>query len=203
MLDDELKAIHNGIVRPDAVIYRQGDPADAVFTIRSGLVKLVRVNESQEIVRLLGRGAAIGLEAATDAHYEHSAIAMRDLNLCRIPSSLLGSLEQRSPPLLKGLAAKWREHATLSDLWISSICRGKQQDRVPALIRFIIKVSGDPPTAVRLPHTAEMAAILGCSTTYVSRFMATLKRKGMLHRIGPWTYRCGPELIESPQGRRW
>ena len=197
--DDELKLIHNGIVRANTVIYRQGDPADAVFTIRSGLVKLLHQDESEKIVRLLGRGGAIGLEAAADGHYEHTAVAMRDLSLCRIPATVLRALIGPHPGLLSGLAAKWREHATLSDQWISTISRGRHQDKVESLIRLFVMISGDTPNAVRLPRTAEMAAILGCSATYVSRWMATLKRKGLLKRIGPWTYRCDPALIEPPR----
>ena len=199
--DDELQLVHNGIVRANTVIYRQGDPADAVFTIRNGLVKLVHQNESDAILRLLGRGGAIGLEAAADGHYEHTAVAMRDLNLCRIPATVLRALIGSDPGLLSGLAAKWREHATLSDQWITTISRGRHQDRVESLIRLFVRISGDSPNAVRLPHAAEMAAILGCSTTYVSRWMATLKRKRLLKRIGPWTYRCDPSLIEPPRRR--
>jgi CRP-like cAMP-binding protein len=198
-LEDELQVIHNGILRANTVIYRQGDPADAAFTVRSGLVKLVHHNESEKILRLLGRGGAIGLEAAAGGHYEHTAVAMRDLNLCRIPASALRALIERHPQLLGGLADKWREHAMLSDQWIRTIGRGKHQDRLAALIRLIVTISGDSPNAVRLPRAAEMAAILGCSTTYVSRSMATLKRKGLLKRIGPWTYRCDPSLIEPPR----
>jgi CRP/FNR family transcriptional regulator len=195
---DELKSIHNGIVRENSVIYRQGDVADAVFTIRTGLIKLVHQNESEEIVRLLGRGGAIGLEAASGGRYEHTVVAIRDLNLCRIPASTLRVLMEQHPRLLSGLADQWREHATLSEQWISTLSRGKHQDRVASLIRLIVKISGDSPNAVRLPRTAEMAAILDSSPTYLSRWMATLKRKRLLTRIGPWLYRCDPSLIEPP-----
>lgn len=62
-LEQRFKGIRNGILRADTVIYRQGEPAETVFTIRSGVVKLVceETDSQPRIVRLLGRGSAIGL----------------------------------------------------------------------------------------------------------------------------------------------
>ncbi len=195
-LDQRLKAIHNGVVRAETVIYRSGDPAEAIFTIRSGMVKLTGSTglPSPRIVRLLGRGAAIGLEAATGGSYEHDAIAMRDLNLCRIPRAVLLTLGDRHPGLLAGLISKWREHVLLSDRWISTICNGQQRGRATALIRLLVEISGDPLDAVRLPRTADLAAILGCSPEGISRQMAKLKRQGLLKRVAPRTYWCDPAL---------
>ncbi len=196
-LDQRLKTIHNGLVRADTVIYRQGQEADAVFTLRNGLVKLIAGADTatSRIVRVLGRGAAVGLESASGGTYEHTAIALRDLNLCRIPRAVLLALGEQHPGLLAGLVSKWREHALLADRWISTICVGKQKGKEIALIRLLIEISGDPIDTVRLPRTADMAAILGCSPEGVSRRMAKLKRQGLLRRVAPWTYQCDPSLI--------
>lgn len=197
-LDQRLNAIHNGVVRADTVIYRQEQEANAVFTVRNGLVKLIAGaadTATPRIVRVLGRGAAVGLESASGGRYEHTAIALRDLNLCRIPRAVLLALGEQHPGLLAGLVSKWREHALLADRWISTICVGKQKGKEIALIRLLIEISGDPLDTVRLPRTADMAAILGCSPEGVSRRMAKLKRQGLLRRVAPWTYRCDPSLI--------
>lgn len=198
-LDRRLKGIRNGILRADTVIYRQGEPAETVFTIRSGVVKLVceDTDSQPRIVRLLGRGSAIGLESLECNTYGQTAIAMRDLNLCRIPRSALAELGDAHPGLLSGIVKKWREHVYWSDRWISNLCAGRQSDRVPSLICMIAEVSGDPLRAVRLPRSAEMAEILGCSVESLSRRMAGLKREGLLTRIGPWTYSCDPALLEA------
>ena len=195
-LDQRLKTIHNGVVPAETAIYRSGDPAEAVFTIRSGMVKLVGAAAvpSPRIVRLLGPGAAIGLEAATGGSYEHDAVAMRDVNLCRIPRSALLSLGQQHPGVQTGLVNKWREHALLADRWISTICNGKQKARATALVRLLIEISRDPWDAVRLPRTADMAAVLGCSAEGISRQMARLKRQGLLKRVAPRTFWCDPAL---------
>lgn len=198
-LDQRLPGIHNGIVRADTILYRQGESAETIFTVRSGMVKLVckDMDSQPRIVRMLGRGSAIGLEALECSAYGQTAIAMRDLNLCRIPKSSLTELGDAHPGLLSGIVKKWREHVYWSDRWISSLCAGKQSDRVPYLICMIAEVSGDPLRAVRLPRSAEMAEMLGCSVESLSRRMAGLKREGLLRRIGPWTYSCDPALLEA------
>jgi CRP-like cAMP-binding protein len=162
-------------------------------------VKLVceDTDSPARIVRMLGRGSAVGLESLECSAYGQTAIAMRDLNLCRIPRSSLTELGDAHPGLLSGIVKKWREHVYWSDRWISSLCAGKQSDRVPSLICMIAEVSGDPLRAVRLPRAAEMAEILGCSVESLSRRMAGLKREGLLRRIGPWTYSCDPALLEA------
>lgn len=196
-LDQRLRPIHNGLVRGNTVLYRQGDPAEAVFTLRSGVVKLVGEDADfgPRIMRMLGRGAAIGLESVAGGTYTHTAVAMRDLNLCRIPRSSLLILGDQHPGLLTGLINKWREHAYWSERWIGTLCSGKQSARVPSLICLLAEISGDPFSAVRLPRSADMADILGCSAEGLSRRMAKLKRRGLLKRVAPWTYSCSPELL--------
>ena len=185
------------------MIYSQGVPGDSVFTIRSGMVKLVagHATPRPRILRILGRGAAIGLEAVDGSPYEHTAIAMRDINLCRIPQSTLTGIGFGNAGLLLGLAKKWQEHARWADRWISLACTGKQSTRVLTLIRLLAQIGGDPPDAIRLPPTADMANVLGCSPEAVSRRMAELKRQGLLNRVAPWTYSCDPRLLaESDAG---
>lgn len=199
-LDSRLKPIHNGIIKADSVVYREGDPADAVFTVRSGVVKLVGScgGGTARILRLLGRGAAIGLEAMDRKAFEHTAIAMREVSLCRIPKDLLLDLVDSNHRLTVGLINKWHEHASWSDRWVSALYAGHVSERTVALIRMLVDVSGDPLEAVRLPRTSDMADILRCSPEGISRCMAGLKRRRLLQRVAPWTYRCSPSLIGCP-----
>ena len=199
-LDSLLRPIHNGLIGADSVLYSAGDPADAVYTVRSGVVKLVGVGvtDAPRIVRLLGRGAAIGIEGMEDQPYEHTAIAMRELSLCRIPIRLLKAVGDDNPRFSAGLTSKWREHAYWSERWIGGICSGQLKERAAAMIRLLIAISGDPPEAVRLPRTSDIAQILGCSVEGASRCMAGMKRSKLLVRVAPWTYRCDPSLTRKP-----
>ena len=200
-LRNHLKPIYNGLVESDNVVYRAGMPAKSVFTIRWGVVKLLKeeANGQIHIVRLLGRGAAIGLEAVEGGVYEHTAVTTRDANMCRIPVTSLRDLGRHNPRLAAGLLEKWKDQATWSDKWIATLCRGKLEQRAKALVRLLSDVSGDPPTALRLLQTVDMADILGVSNEAVSRCMAEFKRRGLLERVAPWTYKCNPALLQDDE----
>ena len=55
-----------------SIIYSTDQPGRALFTVRHGTVKLVQYlpNGSQRIVRLLRRGATLGLEAVSYTHLD-------------------------------------------------------------------------------------------------------------------------------------
>lgn len=57
LLTPDSDAVKNG------VLYAEGDPADAVFLVRAGTIKLARQSDGREIVfSYLGRGSAFGFE---------------------------------------------------------------------------------------------------------------------------------------------
>ena len=86
--------IHDLAHEPHATLFAEGDRGEYVFTVRKGLVKLVRYQSdgSQRIVRLLGPGDIAGLESTAGASYESTAIAITDVHSCRIPLSVIHEL---------------------------------------------------------------------------------------------------------------
>ena len=71
----------------DAVLYTEGAPAVGVFSLRKGMVKLLRstADGRERIVRVLRPGDVLGLEALATAHYDTEAVAMTEVHACRIP----------------------------------------------------------------------------------------------------------------------
>lgn len=194
--------IENGVLRRGGVVYRAGETTDAVFTIRVGVVKLVLEVPGHEarIVRLLGRGATLGLERLAGEPYAHTAIATRTTNLCRIPTSVIDELHAVHRTLLHGLMVKWNEQITWADRWIGILGTGQINTRILDLVRLVVDISGDPLDAVQLPATGDIAAILGVTSESASRHMAELKREGLLVRVAPWTYHCDPAFLERSAG---
>lgn len=186
--------ICSGVLRRGSLIYAAASAGTAVFTIRVGLVKLAMKVPGREgrIVRLLGRGATLGLEALAGRPYDHTASALRTTSLCRIPIPTVEALHGRNPRLLHGLMAKWHEQVTWADRGIAVLGTGTVPQRVANLVRLLVDIGGDPLDAVQLPVVADIAAILGVSHESVSRHLAELKRAGLLVRVAPRTYRCDP-----------
>ena len=191
-LDERLQGIRNAFWAANTVIYSVGQPSEDVFSIRSGVVKLVQPQQDRtgRIVRLLGRGAAIGLEALDGRTYAHTAVTTRESNLCRIPRSVLRGLGADHPQLCEGLVRKWREHTRSAEALVAGLEGGTLDDRARSLLRLLVEVSGDHQEAVRFLRNDDMANLLCVSAESVSRCVARLKRGGIIRRVGPWTYDC-------------
>ena len=90
-LDRLLKPIEHYVYRPHASFYSEGEAGKSVFTIREGVVKLVKLlpNGTQRVVRLLRRGDAAGLELLVNGHYHHTAVAITAVDVCRIGTDVI------------------------------------------------------------------------------------------------------------------
>jgi CRP-like cAMP-binding protein len=189
--DQITSPIRRAAVPAETAIYAEDAVADAVYTIRWGVVKLVKPGPDgrQRIVRLLGKGAAIGLEGIREGVYWHEATALQHTGLCRIPIGVVERLQGQNPQLAQRLIQQWEEYLQQADHWIVELSAGPVQERVRRLIALLVRLSDDRTGEVELPSVADMASILGTSVESVSRATAELKRERVLVRIAPRTYR--------------
>lgn len=168
------------------IIYREGEQANSVYVIRNGLVKLLSYlpNGKSRIVRLHGKGAWIGLGGLLNQPYEHTAIAITDLEIYSIPVNKLLALKLNEPEYFFQFMAKWYEYLCDADTWISAFSTGAIKPRVARLINFLSDIEyGKSSEIVELLTVHEMAEILGVTPESVSRTLAEFKRDNVLHRL--------------------
>jgi CRP-like cAMP-binding protein len=179
------------------VLYREGQHADAVFALRDGTVKLSKHTSDGEerIVRLLGRGAAMGLEALTHGVYWHTAEALCEVELCRIPLAVFDVLQSRNARLSDQVVGQWQAQVHCADRWLAELSAGPVHERVRRLLRFLAELDGDNGHRLQLPSTPDLANILGTTRESVSRSLAELKRRGALTHVAPHTYDCDLEAL--------
>ena len=179
------------------VLYREGEHADAVFALRAGMVKLIKrtPDGDERIVRLLGHGAAIGLEALTHGVYWHTAEALREVDLCRIPLAVFDELQARHAGISERVVGQWEDQVSCADRWLVEFSAGPVQERVRRLLRFLAELDGDNGRRLQLPPMADLANILGTSRESVSRTLAELKRDQTLRHVAPRTYDCDLEAL--------
>jgi CRP-like cAMP-binding protein len=127
--------IDDMVFAADAPLYTEGQTAVGVFTLRKGLVKLVRATADgrERIVRVLRPGDVIGLEALATARYDSEAIALVEAQVCRIPLSVLHHLSSNSPRLHKRLMRRWQQALKDADDWLADLNFGSARQRVAAL----------------------------------------------------------------------
>ncbi|MGA9396319.1 MAG: Crp/Fnr family transcriptional regulator [Azonexus sp.] len=184
-LDAALIVIDDLVYSPNSVIYREGEEGDALFTIRRGMVKLVRhlPGGEQRIVRLLGVADALGLEAVIGSPYRHTAIALGETEVCRIPLPVINRLGLSHPELSIQLMVRWQRSLDNADHALVEFSTGTAEVRVARLLLQLSK-HGDDATLPEIGRQ-DMGSILGITTETTSRVMAEFKRRGVVEDALP------------------
>lgn len=164
-------------------VYRQGDKVHGIHTIRSGMVKLNRLNPdgTQRILRILRAGDVIGLEASLSQTYENDAIAISPLRTCRIPIDIIHRLEQESPRLRRKLMEKW--HATLreADEWFAELTNGLARVR---MARLLLKMRDPVQDDISVLFSLEdIGSMLGMTIETASRIINAFLRERIIARL--------------------
>lgn len=180
-LDALLQRIDNLHVPQNAVLYEQDAAAPSVYTLRSGLIKL-RVdlpNGGQRIVRLLRPGDVAGMETLVGERYHHTAIALQDSDVCRIPREVVMRLDQTSSNVHQALLQRWQHSVDQADHFIVALSTGPAEARMARLL-ISLGCAGARPEAA-MPSRKDMGALLGITTETASRVIAEFRRRGLIH----------------------
>ena len=179
-LDAILQPIDNLRLHKSAVLYEQDTLAPSVYTVRSGLIKLkVDLNNGgQRIVRLLRPGDVAGLETLVGDRYHHTAVALQDTDVCRIPREVVMRLDQTSPQVHQALLKRWQRLVDQADHFITALSTGPAETRMARLLITLGCARNHPET---IPSREDMGALLGITTETASRIMAAFKRRGLVH----------------------
>ncbi|CAA7615330.1 Crp/Fnr family transcriptional regulator [Magnetospirillum sp. UT-4] len=170
----------------ESVLYSAGQDGSALFTVRTGLVKLVQYlpEGTLRIVRLLGPGATAGLEALLGQPYEHSAVVLQRALVCRIPRQVVERLSTETPRLHGQLMQRWHGALKQADDWLTGLSTGKTSQRLARLLLHVMDQDGNAPLFSR----EDLGAMLGVTTVHASRTVAEFKRNGVLRE--PKSGRC-------------
>ena len=164
-------------------LYAEATPAQGIFTLRSGMVKLVRstVDGRQRIVRVLRAGDVIGLEALAGARYDSDAVALTPVTVCRIPLNVIQKLASGSPRLHTQLMHKWQRALKDADDWLADMNFGTARQRVTNLV-LKMRSPINPDVSV-LFSREDMGAMLDLKLETVSREISSLVRDGVIKQL--------------------
>ncbi|MBS0002908.1 MAG: Crp/Fnr family transcriptional regulator [Thioalkalivibrio sp.] len=175
-----LLRVENFVPPAGVPVIRAGESADSLFTIRHGFIKVWHEDESghQRILRLLGPGDMLGLEALLESCYERNATTLTPAGLCRIPVDILADLLYREPALYTQLQQRWLSQLRNVDDFLATVATGASRDRVLKLLRWLAEFA-HPDPCPRISRT-DMAGMLDISSETAARVIAMLKRDGRL-----------------------
>ena len=201
LTEEDFQKLHKPIdqfqLKAGKKIYGVGDPAEYMYTIRCGLVKLVQYlpDGTQRIVRLLRIADVVGLEAVLDPTYKHDAIAVHDTEICRYPASAAQMLASTNPKLHRELMTRWQRALDEADSWVTELSTGSSKQRVARLI--LLLVNGNPSNTCSLFGREDMGAMLGITTETASRTIAEFKRQRLIVETSTNVYLCDIPKIEE------
>ncbi|MBU1225496.1 MAG: Crp/Fnr family transcriptional regulator [Gammaproteobacteria bacterium] len=180
-LDAILQPIDNLRVPQNAVLYEQDSAAPCVYTLRSGLIKLKvdLPNGGRRIVRLLRPGDVAGMETLVGERYHHTAVALQDADVCRIPREVVLRLDQTNPAVHQALMRRWQRSVDQADHFIVALSTGSAEARMARLLITLGCTGSQPDTS--MPSREDMGALLGITTETASRVVAEFRRRGLIH----------------------
>jgi CRP/FNR family transcriptional regulator len=96
---------HLGPYRPGETVFRQGDPFEAVFAVRSGLVKTRQLDGHgrEHVLGFFLPGEVIGLDAIYPDRFPCDAVALDDAQFCRFSFPAMSALATRQPAVQRHL----------------------------------------------------------------------------------------------------
>ncbi len=186
--EEDFSKIHEPIddlrFEANSGIYTQGDAAEYVYTLRDGYIKLLHINSdgSGRIVRLVVPGDLFGMEALLGDTYTHSAAALSNIHLCRIPKRIISSLGEESPRLHRQIVKKWGEALAQSESWFSEINTGRIEVRLARFFLRVAKVSGDLAVAP-LFKREDMGLMMDVKFETISRALASMADQGIISNV--------------------
>ena len=192
--------IDDFVYQSGQVLYEEAAAALGVFTLRKGMLKLVRFTADgrERVVRVLFPGDVVGLEALATRRYDSQAVALTEVSMCRIPLDVVHHLGSNSPRLHRKLMEKWQSALKQADDWLADLNFGSARQRVQHFIRKMHDISEDG-TATLFARD-DMGAMMDLKLETVSREVTALVRAGVLHPIDKQGrhYRVvQPDLLES------
>lgn len=186
---EDLLAFHTPIddlvFEKDATIYNMTDRASAVYCVRHGVIKLVRydVSGNQRIVRFLKKNDVLALESVFSEEQQHTAIALTEAHLCRIPMVHFRQFIAEHPALQLRLFEKSQQALRDADSWLSELV----SNTVPAkvrLARLLLQLRIGESDRVHRLSIIDFGAILGVAPETVSRLLNELMDSEILMKTG-------------------
>lgn len=167
----------------------EGDPATEVLQVASGMLRAQRIlfDGRRAVVGFLGPGDMIGLCSA-ETHL-HSAEAVTDAGIRRVPRRMLRAVLERSPDLRPAAFAQLRDAVCAAQEQFLVLLHQSADERVANfLVAMARRYAGEPARGMEilLPMPrADIADYLGVTVETVCRSMTKLRAQGVISLLGP------------------
>lgn len=172
---------------PGQGLCAEGEPANALFLIVRGVVKLVRALESGRdvIIELLGRGDLFGESALADGGvYDTRAVCVHPSTVLAIPRQAVLRFMAAHPEAVRNLVALMNESVVRAHRRVEDMAVFGVRQRIA---RFLIRladwagrVDRDRTVVPVALSRQELAALVGTTMETAIRVMSGLRKEGLV-----------------------
>lgn len=185
-----LKKISQFSYAKKSTVFFEKSPADAVFVVRKGLVKLEETlsDGSTRIVRVVRQGGVAGLETFLDngQRYDQTAIALQDTEICRVPYNVIKGVITSDPDFYKAVLKEWHRQIEASSRVVVEFSTGSLKQRLACVLLMLInEANRNALLEIEMIPIEDMAALTGVTKESVSRVISEFKRCELLTKSGP------------------
>jgi CRP/FNR family transcriptional regulator, cyclic AMP receptor protein len=178
-----------GEYRKDAIIFSQGDPADAVFYIQSGKVKLTVVSEQgkEAVVAMLGTNDFFGEGClAGQALRIATVAAIMDSVIVRLEKAAIVCVIQQEPAFSEMFIAHLLSRAVRVEADLVDQLFNSSEKRLARLLLLLANVGkDDKPEPILAKISQEtLADMIGTTRSRVSFFMNKFRKLGFIDYNG-------------------
>lgn len=177
---------------PRQLVFAQGDPADALFYLKSGKVKVTVVSHQgkEAVVAILGAGEFFGEGCLNgQSHRLTSAVAFEDSTIARIERAVILRTLHEQPTFAEMFVAhllgrNLRMEADLVDQLFNS-----SEKRLARLLLILANFGKEEKPETVIPKISQetLAEMVGTTRSRISFFMNKFRRMGLIEYNGHLT----------------
>ncbi len=173
-------------LRRNAHLFREGEPFEAVYAVRSGALKAYRTTRGgqEQVTGFYLPGELLGLDGIADNRHISAAVALETSAICEIPFTELEKLSGVLPSVRQRLMQVISREITVEQELISLLGKNSSRQRVAALLLSFSRRNARRKLSanrLRLPMSrGDIANYLGLTVETVSRTFTGMQQDGIL-----------------------
>ncbi len=167
------------------VLHREGQPAERLYALRAGHVKLFSVDEAgrEHVTAILETGDLFGFESVFGGTYGSSAATLVASEVCLATASDLRTLARTVPDLGMDLARYlWSRIERMHARQVHVAGPGARAKVAGFLLHHLPAEPKGQPVVTHHLNLREIGAVLGLTPETVCRALSELKAEGVLAR---------------------
>ncbi len=172
-------------VRGGQLLFREGEPSDAVWAVKEGLVHIVKFGpDGREIVlEVIGPGELFGAIAALEERpYPASAVAAAPSTVWRTPAALARELCLKYPTLKAAILAEIGSRLRAAHERLRSIALERVEQRLARMLLELADKIGEPRAGAILVRVTrrELADMVGTTVETAIRVTSRWQQLGLV-----------------------